>query len=53
MLYPHLGQEHLNESFKIGEPEQLNEESGFWEAAQTDNKPEQLVEGSQHRRDRI
>ena len=47
----HHGREHLNESFKFRDPEQLNEKSGFQEAAQTDTKLEQLIDGSQERED--
>ena len=34
----HPGRAHLNESFKFRDPEQLNERSGFREAAQTDTE---------------
>ena len=34
----HPGREHLNESFKFRDPEQLNERSGFREAAQKDTE---------------
>ena len=47
----HPCREHLNESFKFRDPEQLNEESGFWGAAQTNTKEEHLMEGSQERED--
>ena len=47
----HLGQEHLNGSFKFRDPEQLNNVSGFQEAALTDTEPKQLVEGSKERED--
>ena len=47
----HHGREHLNESFKFRDPEQLNEKSGFREAAKTDTKLEQLIDGSRERDD--
>ena len=41
----HNGLEQLNEGFMVRDPEQLNEISGFREAAQTNPELEQLNKG--------